>query len=62
MTAYELAEKLTDALGSKERWEIRSAASNMLKRQADEIEHLNKVLTTYAHKIIDQQKKINDLN
>jgi hypothetical protein len=42
MTANELAEKLTDCLGKKERWDIRVKASKMLIDQATKIDKLEK--------------------
>jgi uncharacterized protein (DUF305 family) len=40
MNALELAEKLTDCLGSEDRWEVRSLASNMLRQQDAKIKEL----------------------
>jgi len=49
MTANELAEKLTDCLGSEERWEVRSLASNMLRQQEERIAELEKNLQVFVN-------------
>jgi hypothetical protein len=57
MTANELAEKLTDCLGSEERWEVRSLASNMLRQQAERIAELEDRLSIYIIKDKPQNMK-----
>mgnify|MGYP003658138708 CR=1 FL=1 len=59
MTAYELAEKLTDCLGNNERWEIRALASDMLRKQADQIKKLETKYQQefdYIEKLLKERK------
>ncbi len=60
MNALELAEKLTDCLGSEDRWEVRSLASNMLLQQAKRITELEDRLSIYENKDLDKPQNMKD--
>ncbi len=60
MNALELAEKLTDCLGSEERWEVRSLSSNMLRQQAKRITELENRLSIYENKDLDKPQNMKD--
>jgi len=60
MNALELSKKLTDCLGSEERWEVRSLASNMLRQQAERIMELEDRLSIYEIKDLDKPQNMKD--